>query len=294
MRALVTGAGGFVGHHLTEHLRACGDTVIACGTDIDVTNAGTVLGAVESARPDAVYHLAGLAHVGDSFDAPGRVFRVNAEGTLNVLRAAVTVGVDRVLVVGSAEEYGIVSPADLPITEAAPLRPATPYAASKVAAEFLAVQAHLGDGLGSVVARAFNHTGPGQSDRFVVPAIARRIAEAERTGATTLALGSLEPVRDFTDVRDVVRAYRLLVERGEPGTVYNVCSGSGVSVQQVVERMVALAGDRLEVVTDPALVRPVDMPRLVGDSSRLGEATGWSPGIPLEQTLADVLAHARA
>lgn len=293
MRALVTGAGGFVGHHLTEHLRACGDTVIACGTNVDVTNAGAALGAVESARPDAVYHLAGLAHVGDSFDAPGRVFRVNAEGTLNVLRAAVTVGVDRVLVVGSAEEYGVVSPDDLPITEAAPLQPATPYAASKVAAEFLALQTHLGDGLGTVVVRAFNHTGPGQSDRFVVPAIARRIVEAERTGATTLALGSLEPVRDFTDVRDVVRAYRLLVERGEPGTVYNVCSGSGVSVQEIVDRMVAIAGGGLEVVTDPALVRPVDMPRLVGDPTRLREATGWSPEIALEQTLADVLAHAR-
>lgn len=293
MKALVTGAGGFVGRHLVTHLGSAGDEVVVLGGSVDVTDAEAVRAAVGKTAPDAVYHLAALSHVGDSWDAPARVFRVNAEGTLNVLRACTVGGVARVLVVGSADEYGVVDPADLPLGEDAPLRPVTPYAASKVAAEFLALQAHLGDALGAIRVRAFNHTGPGQSERFVVPAVAHRIAEAEATGDRRLRLGSLDAVRDFTDVRDVVRAYRLLVERAEPGAVYNVCSGEGVSVADIVERLVAASGAELEIVIDPELVRPVEVPRLVGDNARLREATGWVPEIPLERTLADVLADAR-
>ena len=294
MRAAITGGAGFVGRHLAEHLETAGDNVVALGPEVDVTDPDAILTAIEAARPDAVYHLAGVSHVGDSWDAPARVFRVNAEGTLNTLRACAAASVDRVLVVGSADEYGIVTEADLPLTESAPLRPVTPYAASKVAAEFLTLQAFLGDGLGAIAVRAFNHTGPGQSDRFVVPAIASRIAAAEKTGDRRLPLGSLDAVRDFTDVRDVVRAYRLLVERGQPGEVYNVCSGRGVSVGEMVATMVAATGAQLEVVIDPGLVRPIEIPRLVGDAGRLRDATGWEPQIPLDQTLRDVLASARA
>lgn len=295
MKVVVTGATGFVGQHLVEHLTGRGDTVDALGAEhLDVTDAGAVRDRLASSHPEVVYHLAARSHVGESWDAPAAVLRVNAEGTLNVLRASVEAGVGRVLVVGSADEYGAVRPGDLPVDEGAPLRPMTPYGASKVAADFLALQAFLGDGLATIRTRSFNHTGPGQPPRFVVPSVAHRIARAEREGQRELPIGSLDAVRDFTDVRDVVRAYRLLAEHGEPGEVYNVCSGRGVSVQEVVDRLLELSGAGVEPVVDPALVRPVDVPRLVGDNSRLRAATGWEPTIPLDQTLGDVLADQRA
>lgn len=295
MRALVTGASGFVGRHLAAHLRSAGDDVVELGgADVDVTDPDAVRRRLVEARPRAVYHLAALSHVGDSWDAPTRVLRVNAEGTLNVLRAAGEAGAERIVVVGSADEYGAARERDLPLGEDAPLRPMTPYGASKVAADYLALQAHLGDDLGAIRVRAFNQTGPGQHPRFVVPSIARRIAEAERRGEQRIPIGSLEAVRDFSDVRDVVRAYRLLAEHGVPGEVYNVCSGTGRSVEGIVRELVDLAGARLEAVVDPALVRPVEVPRLVGDATRLRGATGWRPEIDFRRTLADVLEDQRA
>jgi GDP-4-dehydro-6-deoxy-D-mannose reductase len=195
----------------------------------------------------------------------------------------------RVLVVSSAEVYGRVQPGDLPLTEDAPLRPVSPYAASKAAAELLAVQAHLGHGLPVVRARPFNHVGPGQSPTFAVAAFAHRIVEARRTGASTLHVGNLTPRRDLTDVRDVVRAYRLLIERGVPGEVYNVCSGRDVAIEDVVRRLLELAGADLELEVDQSLLRPVDVPVLRGDGGRLHAATGWEPAIPLDETLRDVL-----
>jgi GDP-4-dehydro-6-deoxy-D-mannose reductase len=297
VRALVTGARGFVGTHLCTHLREEGDEVVACdrrGDDgFDVVDAEATRAALARHRPDVVYHLAAFAHVGASWEAPGACLRVNAEGTANVLAAARACGVARVLVVGSAEEYGAVAPSDLPLTEDTPLRPTTPYGASKVAASFVALQAQLAGGVETVRVRAFGHTGPGQSDRYLVPALARRIAAAERDGHDEVPVGSLEPVRDLTDVRDVVRAYRALVLRGVPGEVYNVCSGRGVSVREIADRLVARARRPLRLVADPALVRTVDVPRLVGDPTRLQAATGWSPSRPLDETLGDVLAEAR-
>jgi len=235
-----------------------------------------------------VYHLAGFAHVGQSWDRPAEVFRVNAEGTLNVLEAARPTQA-RVLVVSSAEVYGNVTPDDLPLAEDSPVRPVSPYAASKAAAETLAVQAWLGRGTHAVVARPFNHTGPGQSPEFVVPAFARRIAEASAGGV--LKVGNLAPRRDLTDVRDVVRAYRLLVEHGEPGTAYNVCSGADVAIEELVNLMVDVAGltGKVRLEVDPDLLRPADVPVLRGDPSRIQQATGWAPEIPLDQTLKDVL-----
>jgi GDP-4-dehydro-6-deoxy-D-mannose reductase len=298
VRAAVTGARGFVGPHLVAHLEECGDEVVALdrrGPDrFDVTDADAVRQTLRAAEPDAVYHLAALSHVAESWQAPALAFRVNAEGALNVLRACADLGVERVLVVGSAEEYGRVDPDDLPLAETAPLRPVTPYGAAKVAADYLALQAFLGDGLGAIRTRPFGHTGPGQDQRFMVPALAARIAEAERSGKREITAGALDPVRDLTDVRDVVRAYRLLVDRGEPGEVYNVCSGRGVSVRDVADRLLRLARHEIRVVVDPELVRPVEVPHLVGDSTRLRAATGWQPAIDLDRTLADVLAEARA
>ena len=219
---------------------------------------------------------------------------VNVGGTANVLSASSAAVVARIVVVGSAEEYGRIDESAVPVSETTPLRPVSPYAQSKVAAEELALAAQ-GDGAIEVICvRAFNHTGPGQSSNFLVPGLAARIAAAERDGTDDIAVGNLDSVRDYSDVRDVVRAYRLLAERGQAGQVYNVCSGSGVTVADIAGGLMALARRPLRLAVDPELVRPVDVPVLVGDSSRLRDTTGWKPQIPLERTLADVLDAARA
>jgi GDP-4-dehydro-6-deoxy-D-mannose reductase len=298
MKAAVTGSSGFVGSHLVPYLRSRGDDVVTIdrsGTPaVDVTDAVEVRDVLRAARPDAVYHLAALSHVARSWDAPETVFRVNALGAMNVLRACADAGVERVLVAGSADEYGAVGPEDLPLTEEAPIRPVTPYGSSKAAADILALQAFLGDGLGTLRVRAFNHTGPGQSTSMLVPGLAQRIADAERAAGSKVKVGRLDVVRDLSDVRDVVRAYRLLVEHGTPGEAYNVCSGRGVTVRDVAEVLLSMSDAPLELVVDPELVRPVDVPRLVGDPARLRAATGWEPAIPLDETLRDVLQAARA
>lgn len=294
MRALVTGGRGFVGKWLCEHLRDQGDEVIFIDHEIDVTDAGAIGRAIGDASPDAVYHLAAISHVGRSWQEPARVLEVNALGTLNVLEAARQCPEPPVvLLTSSAEVYGEVSEAELPIKESAELRPATPYAASKVAAEYLGVQAHLGHGLQVLRVRPFNHVGPGQSDQFVVAALAARILDAHGSGKAVVRVGNLAARRDLTDVRDVVRAYRLLVLHGTPGEVYNVCSGRDVSISEVANRLAEMAGGCVSLEVDPELVRPVDLPVLRGDPERLESATGWKPEIDLDKTLADVLAYWR-
>ena len=295
MRAFVTGGHGFVGGWLRAHLAEAGDDVVAPGEGFDVTEGDAVAAVVKDAAPDAVYHLAALTHVGDSWADPGETFRVNVLGTVAVLEAARACDPPpRVLLVSSAEVYGAVQPDELPLREDSPLRPASPYAASKVAAEFAGVQAFLGHGLPVVRVRAFNHVGPGQAGRFVIASVARQVVEAERAGGGTVHVGNLSPRRDFTDVRDVVRAYRLLAEGGEPGEVYQVCSGRDVAVSTVVERLVALATVPVTVEVDERLVRAVDVPVLVGDAGRLRAATGWEPRHDLDATLGDVLEWWRA
>ena len=240
-----------------------------------------------------MYHLAGWADVGASWSHPVDVFRANAEGTLNVLQACRKADVGRILSVASADVYGVVKPHELPLTEDSPIRPTSPYAASKVAADFLGLQAWLGRHLPVLRVRAFNHLGPGQTDKFVAPALASRIARNEIDGGDVITIGNLSARRDFTDVRDVVRAYRLLVDKGEPGEVYNVCSGVDRSIQEVADTLVGMARSPIKLEKDPELLRPVDLPVLRGDPARLREATGWKPEIPLEQTLADLLEDMR-
>lgn len=294
--ALVTGAHGFVGRHLVAHLTEAGDDVIGVDrTDggIDITDAAAVAALVAEVEPTVIYHLAGWADVGGSWQAPVEAFRANAEGTLNVLTAATEAGVERVLAVSSADVYGIVTPEELPLTEQSPLRPASPYAASKVAADYLGLQAWLGRHLPVLRVRAFNHLGPGQTDKFVAPAIASRIARAERDGGEVITIGDLSPRRDFTDVRDVVRAYRLLMEHGEPGEVYNVCSGVDLAVQDLADQLLAMATVELRFETDESLLRPVDLPVLRGSHDRLTTATGWEPSFTMAETLTDLLADWR-
>jgi GDP-4-dehydro-6-deoxy-D-mannose reductase len=290
MRALVTGALGFVGRHLVAHLEAEGDHVIGVDrNDVDILDRAGLMKVIVDAHPDAVYHLAGQADVGGSWATPVETFRANAEGSLNVLDSAREAGADRVLAVISADVYGNVTAADLPIEESSPLRPVTPYGASKAAADALALQAHLGHGDGVIRVRPFNHLGPGQSDRFAASAFASRIAANERTGEHEVHVGNLTPRRDVTDVRDVVRAYRMLVEHGTPGDVYNVCSGRDIAVREIAETLVSMADKPMDLVVDPELQRTVDLPVLRGDNRRLQTATGWEQTIPLQQTLRDVL-----
>lgn len=298
MRAAVTGGLGFVGRHLVAHLEACGDEVVTIDhhgePSVDITDAAAVDRAIADAAPEVVYHLAGWADVGASWSDPVGVLRINAEGTLNVLRACAAASVRRVLAVASADVYGIVTEDDLPLTEASPLRPTSPYAASKAAADALALQAFLGHGLGVIRVRPFNHLGPGQSEQFVAPALAARIARAELDDADSIPVGNLSARRDLTDVRDVVRAYRLLIERGVPGEVYNVCSGQDISIQELADHLVALARRPITLAPDPSLLRPVDLPVLRGDATKLRDATGWAPQISVEATLADLLDDMRA
>lgn len=296
MHALVTGAGGFVGRHLVAHLRSLGDEV----TTSDPASGGPDLldgdgwrDLLRSVRPDACYHLAAQAAVGASWDDPVGTFRTNAEGTLHVLAGCAAADVHRVLVVSSADVYGAARPEDLPLSETSPLRPVTPYAASKAAAEQIALQFHHGHGLGVIRVRPFNHLGPGQDDRFVAAAIARRIAVAERRGGEEIPVGNLGARRDFSDVRDVVRAYRLAVLDGEPGAVYVVASGRSVAVSELADHLISRATTPLRLTVDPALHRPVDVADLVGDPTLLRATTGWTPDHDLGRTLDDLLEDAR-
>lgn len=296
MRSLITGGRGFVGTWLADHLRSCGDDVIQIDQEVEITDPAAVLAAFQAAAPDAVYHLAALTHVGQSWDEPLAVLEVNVLGTGVLLAAARACGTDpTILVTSSAEVYGAVNdPARLPLTEESPTAPLTPYAASKLAAEALCAQAWLGHGQRVVTVRPFNHIGPGQSPNFAVSALAKRIVDAERAGSVEIPVGNLSARRDFTDVRDVVRSYRMLIESGVPGEVYNVCSGRDVAIQEIADRLLSQAGSAVRLVPEASLIRPVEVPVLRGDPSRLTETTGWLPTFSLDQTLADVLAHWRA
>jgi GDP-4-dehydro-6-deoxy-D-mannose reductase len=291
MRVLVTGSRGFVGKWLTGHLAAAGDEVVELPADLDIVDRAGLSDAVRAAAPEGVCHLAGRASVADSWADPEATYQVNALGVANLCDALSRCSPPpRLLLVSSAEVYGRVPPGELPIGEDRLFAPVSPYGASKAAAELIGLQAWLGRGLEVVRARPFNHTGPGQRSEFVVPALARQVAEAARGGTGRIAVGNLAARRDLTDVRDVVRAYRLLLERGEPGGVYNVCRGTSVPISEVLERLLEISGEELRVDVDPARLRPSDVPDLRGDPRRLQEATGWRPEIDLDRSLRDVLA----
>ena len=309
MKLLVTGIAGFVGGHLVEYLRAERPDVEVCGLgrphgralsgaaagvrllEADLNDAAAVESAVREVRPDRVLHLAGQSSVHQSWLDPGGTLRTNVLGLVNLLE-----GLGRhalspdVLVVGSAEEYGLVEAESLPVREDTPLRPGNPYAVSKAAQGLLAVEYARATGLRVVRTRTFHHTGPGRGEAFAESSFARQIAEIEaglRPGV--IQVGNLDAVRDFTDVRDVVRAYWALFERGEAGAVYNVCSGQGRRIRDLLDALVQSSKAAVEIRVDQERLRPADLPVLLGDPRKLREATGWEPRIPLEQSLHDLL-----
>ena len=277
MRALVTGSRGFVGTHLVAHLNACADDVIEVDRVIGsppIEDASAMAELIAETKPDVVYHLAGQSDVAASWSDPMGTFQVNADGTLHVVRACVDAGVERLLSVTSSDIYGMVGPDDLPINEHAPLRPVNPYAASKAAAEMVCIQGFLGHGLGVIRARAFNHLGPGQSDRFLAPALAARIADNERIGRHRGPGGEPGSARrDFTDVRDVVRAYRLLAAGGRARRGLQRMLGARCGrASDIAEISVGTGG---EMPDDPRTRRPpVPSDRRTGDAGQQRQAPG--------------------
>lgn len=294
MRALLTGGNGFVGRHLADHLRREGDEVTILDLPDDITDGGVVEKVLREARPDAIYHLAALSHVGSSWSDPSTVLRVNVIGSAVVFAVAREVVPEATtLFVSSAEVYGAVQPDRLPLDEDCTPAPISPYAASKLAGEILAQQAVRAFGQRIVIARPFNHVGPGQSPQFFVPAMASRMVDAVRDGRREIPVGNLTTRRDFLDVRDVVSAYRLLVEHGVAGEVYNIASGVDRSMSDIAYEIRSLVDDSLTLVEDETLMRPVDVPVLRGNAKKINAATGWSPRWSWSDTLADVIASVR-
>jgi GDP-4-dehydro-6-deoxy-D-mannose reductase len=310
VRILITGASGFVGRHLIAECLSLGDALF--GTDrpgentprdpeliwhtLDLLDEDSIRSILRSCQPEGIIHLAGQANVALAHVDPVGTFRVNAEGTLHVLRAVRELAHDAtVVVVTSAEVYGTVPPQDQPISETAPLRPTSPYGLSKAAADLAAEQAALGWGLDVIRMRPFNHLGPGQRSGFVAPDFASQIAAIERgEREAVLRVGNLAAKRDFTDVRDVARAYRDALERGVSGSVYNVASGVAVSIETILRFFLDRAHVPIRLEEDPSRLRPSDVPETRGDASKAERELGWRPSIPLEKSLSDVLEEWRS
>ena len=290
MRALVTGSNGFVGRHLVQHLRDSGHVVEGVDRERDVTDEASMREAFASFRPDVTYHLAALTHVGESWQQANEFTRVNVVGTQRVLDAAFeSVPGSTTLVVSTAEVYGVVEEADQPLRETQRVAPANPYSSSKVEAERVAHEAVRTRGQRVVVARPFNHVGPGQAATFVVPALVSRLLDAQESGVEEIPVGDLSTRRDFSDVRDVVRAYRLLALLGVSGEAYNVASGHDVALMDIATQLAAKLAPKVKFVIDPSLLRPIDVPVFRGSFDKLHHATGWSPLIPLHTSLDDVV-----
>jgi GDP-4-dehydro-6-deoxy-D-mannose reductase len=295
LKILVTGAGGFVGRWLVRDLRDAGHSIIAPEgrAALDVTDAAAVRSALAAATPDAIAHLAAISLASAARADPGEALRVTVGGTINVLEAASAMqSAPAVLVVGSSEVYGVPDPARLPLREDAPLAPRSPYALSKAAQEGVALAHAARSGLPLVVARSFNHSGAGQRPGFVVPDLAGRVRAVRAGEPAVVRVGNLRVRRDFSDVRDVARAYRLLLEalaagriqRG--GAVFNVASGRSVEIGEILEQLCQLAGVDPEVEVDPSLMRAGEAPDISGDPAALIAATGWQPQHDLRSMLA--------
>ena len=313
MRVLITGATGFVGTHLRRHLLSSTDWDIV-GTAfpdppddptptlreelvlLDLRDAEATQAALAESSPDYVVHLAAQAHVPTAYKDPWATLQNNILGQLNLFESCLALNIKpRIIVIGSGEEYGRAAEADLPLLENHPLRPENPYSVSKVTQDVMGYQYFISYGLPVIRVRPFNHVGPGQSPRFVLPAFASQVAEIEAgRREPLLRVGNLAPQRDFTDVRDVVRAYRLLLLHGNAGEVYNVASGRPYAIQSIVDELRARSRIEIKIEVDPERYRPADIPVIYGSADKLTRDTGWTAEIPMSQTIDDVLAEWRA
>ena len=305
-RVLITGGAGFVGQWLSRAMLQRGWKVFAgtvdgppsaavlseeekravCWTALDVVSEESVAAAVALSIPDWVVHLAGIAFAPEANASPVRAFEINALGAMRLL-GALRGSAARILVVGSAEEYGAQEASSYPISESAALRPLTPYAAAKAAQELIALQIQRSTGLDVICTRSFNHSGVGHGDRYLVPTLVRRVRELPRAGGT-LRIGNGDVIRDYSHVADVVNAYLLLLERGQQGEVYNVCSGKGMRVREIAERVLKRAGVSADISSDTTLLRPIDVPILIGENSKL-RATGWEPTRTIDDIIDDLI-----
>ena len=315
MRALITGITGFAGSHLADYLLAEHPEVEVFGTfrwrsrmeniehltddvtlvEADLRDYTSLHRALERSRPDFVFHLAAQSFVPTSWTAPTDTLATNIEGQTHLFEAIRALEIDPVIQIAcSSEEYGLVLPDEVPIRETNPLRPLSPYAVSKVAQDLLGYQYHRSYGIRAIRTRGFNHTGPRRGEVFVTSNFAKQVASIEAgLVPPVIRVGNLDAVRDFTDVRDMVRAYWLAVNHATPGEVYNIASGSGVTIRELLDRLLALSSTDVKIETDPERLRPSDVEVLLGDASKFREATGWEPQIPFDQTLRDTLDYWR-
>jgi GDP-4-dehydro-6-deoxy-D-mannose reductase len=302
---LITGASGFAGSHLLDLLAgrcelaawsrsepAADRIALARWQQVDLRSPQQIRAAVQELRPSAVYHLAGIPHVAESFSDTAAPLASNVLGSHHLFDALRRASVGcRVVLAGSALIY---RGSDRPIAEDAPIAPESPYAVSKLAQEQLGLRALREDGVDVILTRPFNHIGPRQKPSFMAPSVARQIARIERGGSEPLLrVGNLNAVRDLTDVRDIVRAYEALMRAGTPGTIYNIASGQGRQVREVIDALVSRSSAPIRIDIDSARLRPNDVPMLVGDATRLREATGWMPEIPFDRMIDDLLAYWR-
>ncbi len=313
MKILITGVTGFAGSHLADFALGRGGVEVF-GTarwrspsqniehvadkitviDADLRDASSIESLVADIKPDWIFHLAAQSYVVSSWKLPSETITTNIVGTVNIFEAVRRAKYSpRILVACSSEEYGYVEPDEVPITEENPLRPLSPYGVSKVGQDLLSYQYFKSYGLDVVRTRAFNHTGPRRGRVFVCSNFAIQIIEAAKGLRPNVSVGNLDAVRDFTDVRDTVRAYWLALEGAEAGEVYNICSGKGFSIREVLENLISISGADVKVQVEPERLRPSDVPLLVGDNTKFVERTGWRPEIPFDQTLSDILAYWR-
>jgi GDP-4-dehydro-6-deoxy-D-mannose reductase len=315
MRALITGITGFAGSHLAEYLlneqrdvevygtyrwRSRMDNIEHLGTRVhlvetELRDAASVHAALARTRPDYIFHLAAQSFVPASWSAPAETLTTNITGQTNIFEAVRSLGLDPVVQIAcSSEQYGLVLPDETPIKETNPLRPLSSYAVSKVAQDFLGYQYFQSYGLRVIRTRGFNHTGPRRGQVFVTSNFCSQVAAIELgLQEPVIRVGNLDAIRDFTDVRDMVRAYWLAVTRAKPGEVYNIASGHGISIRAMLDQLLALSSAKVKIEVDPDRLRPSDVEILIGDSTKFRADTGWEPRIPFDQTLADLLAYWR-